>query len=95
MILVFYHRFWQAGKAKEPTLTVCMRKLLTILNAMLKSSAPCRLTDRATTMFKPVVGQISTIFVCKTRPQLSNQSPPRRSLLLVQGLKSSNDPIDF
>ncbi len=40
MILVFFQRLCQAGKAKEPTLTVYMRKPLTILNAMLKSSAP-------------------------------------------------------
>ena len=31
-----YERLLRAGKAKKVTLTACMRKLLTILNAMLK-----------------------------------------------------------
>ena len=33
----FYQRLCAAGKAKKVALTACMRKLLTILNAMLKS----------------------------------------------------------
>ncbi|MGH2396449.1 MAG: IS110 family transposase, partial [bacterium] len=32
-----------AGKAKKVALTACMRKLLTILNAMLKHRTPWRL----------------------------------------------------
>ena len=32
----FYERLVRAGKAKKVALTACMRKLLTILNAMLK-----------------------------------------------------------
>lgn len=32
----FYQRFLEAGKPKKVALTACMRKLLTILNAMLK-----------------------------------------------------------
>jgi transposase len=35
-----YHRLLAAGKPKKVALTACMRKLLTILNAMLKHSAP-------------------------------------------------------
>ena len=42
VIRVFYLRFFQAGKAKKLALTACMRKLLTILNAMLKSGNPWR-----------------------------------------------------
>ncbi len=37
VIRAFYHRLCQAGKAKKLALTACMRKLLTILNAMLKN----------------------------------------------------------
>ena len=33
----FYQRLCAAGKAKKVALTACMRKLLTILNAMMKS----------------------------------------------------------
>jgi len=36
----FYHRLCAAGKAKKVALTACMRKLLTILNAMLKHHTP-------------------------------------------------------
>ncbi len=40
VIRVFYHRLRAAGKAKKVALTACMRKLLTILNAMLKHRTP-------------------------------------------------------
>ena len=40
MILAFYQHLCQAGKAKKLALTAGMRKLLTILNAMLKSGMP-------------------------------------------------------
>ena len=40
MIRTFYQRLCQAGKAKELPLAACMRKLLTILNEMLKSGTP-------------------------------------------------------
>ena len=40
VIRTFYQRLCQAGKAKELTLAACMRKLLTILNEMLKSGTP-------------------------------------------------------
>ncbi len=42
VIRAFYQRLCQAGKAKKLALTACMRKLLTILNAMLKSGTPWR-----------------------------------------------------
>jgi len=37
VIRIFYQRLCQAGKAKKLALTACMRKLLTILNALVKS----------------------------------------------------------
>jgi transposase len=40
MIRAFYHRLCAAGKAKKVALTACMRKLLTILNAMLRTRRP-------------------------------------------------------
>jgi transposase len=39
----FYQRLLQAGKRKKVALTACMRKLLTILNAVLKHQKPWRL----------------------------------------------------
>lgn len=42
VIRTFYQRLCQAGKAKKLALTACMRKLLTILNAMVKSKTPWR-----------------------------------------------------
>jgi transposase len=41
-IRTFYQRLCQAGKAKKLALTACIRKLLTILNAMVKSGTPWR-----------------------------------------------------
>lgn len=40
VIRAFYERLCQAGKAKKLVLTARMRKLLTILNAMVKSGTP-------------------------------------------------------
>ena len=40
VIRMFYQRLRTAGKAKKVALTACMRKLLTILNAMLKHRTP-------------------------------------------------------
>lgn len=40
VIKAFYQRLCAAGKAKKVALTACMRKLLTILNAMLKHRTP-------------------------------------------------------
>jgi len=42
VIRTFYQRLCQAGKAKKLALTACMRKLLTILNAMVKNGTPWR-----------------------------------------------------
>ena len=43
VIKVFYQRLLAAGKPKKVALTACMRKLLTILNAMLKHRSPWQL----------------------------------------------------
>ena len=40
VIKAFYQRLLEAGKAKKVALTACMRKLLTILNAMVKHNRP-------------------------------------------------------
>jgi transposase len=40
MIKAFYQRLRAVGKPAKVALTACMRKLLTILNAMLKAKAP-------------------------------------------------------
>lgn len=42
VIRSFYQRLCEAGKPKKVALTACMRKLLTILNAMLSHGAPWR-----------------------------------------------------
>jgi transposase len=43
VIAAFYARLCTAGKPKKVALVACMRKLLTILNAMLASGSPWRL----------------------------------------------------
>jgi len=40
VIRTFYQRLRTAGKAKKVALTACMRKLVIILNAMLKHRTP-------------------------------------------------------
>jgi transposase len=40
VLKAFYQRLCAAGKAKKVALTACMRKLLTILNAMVKHQKP-------------------------------------------------------
>ena len=40
VIRAFYQRLCATGKPKKVALTACMRKLLTILNAMLKHRTP-------------------------------------------------------
>ena len=40
VLKAFYVRLCAAGKAKKVALTACMRKLLTILNAMGKHQTP-------------------------------------------------------
>jgi transposase len=48
IIKTFYQRLCAAGKAPKVALTACMRKLLTILNAMIKSGTPWDARDIAT-----------------------------------------------
>jgi transposase len=43
VIQAFYHRLVAAGKPKKVALTACMRKLLTILNAMMRHQTPWRI----------------------------------------------------
>jgi len=42
VIRTFYHRLCEAGKPPKVALTACMRKQLTILNAIMKSQTPWR-----------------------------------------------------
>jgi transposase len=42
VIRAFYQRLINAGKAHKVAMTACMRKLLTILNAMIKNGSPWR-----------------------------------------------------
>ena len=42
VIRAFYHRLVAAGKPKNLALTACKRKLLTILNAMMRSNTTWR-----------------------------------------------------
>ena len=43
IIKTFYQRLLAAGKKKKVALVACMRKLLTILNAMVRDMTPCRI----------------------------------------------------
>ncbi len=49
VIGAFYRRLCAAGKAKKVALTACMRKLLTILNAMVKHRTPWKVDYTVTT----------------------------------------------
>jgi transposase len=49
VIRVFYERLVNAGKPKKVAIVACMRKLLTILNAMLRDQS----TWNATQHLKP------------------------------------------
>ncbi len=42
VIRAFYHRLIEAGKKPKVVITACMRKLLTILNAIMKNRTPWR-----------------------------------------------------
>jgi transposase len=46
VIRAFYQRLLRAGKPKKLALTACMRKLLTILNAMTRTNTPWRPIDQ-------------------------------------------------
>lgn len=48
VIKAFYARLLAAGKPKKVALVACMRKLLTILNAMMKASKPFTIATSAT-----------------------------------------------
>jgi len=48
VIRAFYHRLLHAGKPKKLALTACMRKLLTILNAILRDRRPWHSTTPLT-----------------------------------------------
>jgi transposase len=41
MIKAFYHHLLDAGKPKKVALVACMRKLLVMLNAMIRDNKPC------------------------------------------------------
>ena len=45
VIAAYYQRLLNAGKAKKVSLVACMRKLLTILNAMIRSKTEWRSDD--------------------------------------------------
>lgn len=47
VIRAFYQSLLQRGKAKMTALTACMRKLLLILNAIVKSNQPWKITPHA------------------------------------------------
>jgi transposase len=47
VIRAFYQRLRLAGKPAKVAITACMRKLLTILNAMMRSGEPWRVTNPA------------------------------------------------
>lgn len=48
VIRTFYERLVAAGKAKKVAIVACMRKLLTILNAMMRDHTPWQAMDPAT-----------------------------------------------
>ena len=45
VIQLFYERLVAAGKPKKVALVACMHKLLTILNAMMRTNTSWRQTD--------------------------------------------------
>jgi transposase len=49
VIRAFYQRLVRAGKPKKVALTACMHKLLTILNAMVRSNTAWRANIAQTT----------------------------------------------
>ena len=49
VIRAFYLRLLAAGKPKKVALTACMRKLLTILNAMIRTNTTWRQTAQSET----------------------------------------------
>lgn len=53
VIRAFYHRLLLAGKPKKVALVACMRKLLTILNSMLRTHQPWTLQPAPTATLAP------------------------------------------
>ena len=49
VLRAFYRRLLAAGKPKKVALTACMRKLLTILNAMMRTNTTWRQIDHPAT----------------------------------------------
>ena len=49
VLRAFYRRLLEAGKPKKVALTACMRKLLTILNAMMRTNTAWRHIDLSPT----------------------------------------------
>ena len=45
VLKAFYDRLWAAGKVAKVALAACMRKLLTILNAMVKHHTPWQVQE--------------------------------------------------
>jgi transposase len=45
VLKAFYQRLCTVGKAKKVALTACMRKLLTILNALVKHQKPWQVQE--------------------------------------------------
>ncbi len=45
VMVAFYERLLKAGKAKKVALVACMRKLITILNAMMRTMTVWKFTN--------------------------------------------------
>ena len=71
MIRVFYQRLCQVGKAKKLTLMACMRKLRTLLSAMLKSGTPWGGGESVGLIFKTVADPISDCGMPRVRVKKS------------------------
>lgn len=65
-IRTFYLRLRASGKHAKPALTACMRKLLVILNAMLRSKTQWQIPELATSSstISPLVGAVSEHGCC-------------------------------
>ena len=48
VVKTFYERLCSAGKCKKAALTACMRKLLVILNAIVKTGTPWKMNNVCT-----------------------------------------------
>lgn len=59
VLKVFYQRLLAAGKPKKVALVACMRKLLTILNSMIKHNKPWQ-NELQNEVKKPVLKMVRT-----------------------------------